>query len=295
MAATLEQVRQADQHAEEKSQADLQHPRKELHDAQALQQATQAAELKRILDDRAQEDRAQREQTHCQWQQLTDASTENTRRFSQIKHQQPESRREQARMTETSQGTQLILTDILRKLSELSTNNRIAQTPNQSPDHVYPPAPNAPVDWDTSAQLLPTHMRNAQLQYRDRAIYDTTETRQVEHIRPTIIQNFLREFRQIKQRDPHASDFPHYRSTDLAPDPSRIDYQSVYLPTVLNLTLQLATLGSQPIPTDPLFPGTIETQTTHHRNWSLLSDRMASPTPEPEELESSRQVWAITN
>ena len=69
-------------------------------------------------------------------------------------------------MAETSQGTQLILTNILRKLFKLSTNNRITQTPNQPPDHVYP-ASDAPVDWDKSAQLLPTHLRNAQLQYRD--------------------------------------------------------------------------------------------------------------------------------
>ena len=88
-------------------------------------------------------------------------------------------------MAKTSQGTQRILTDILRKLLELSTNNRITQTPNQPPDHVYP-ASDAPVDWDTAAQLLPTHHRNAQLQFRDRAIYDTTETPQAEQLRPTL-------------------------------------------------------------------------------------------------------------
>ena len=192
-------------------------------------------------------------------------------------------------MAETSQGTQLILTDILRKLSELTTSNRITQTPNQPPDHVYP-ASDTPAEWVTAAQPLPSHLRNGQLQYRDRVIYDTTGTHQTDSSRPDIIQTFLRAFRHTKQRDPYASDFPHYRSTDLAPDTTRIDYQTVYLPTILNLTLRLATLGAQPTPADPLFPGTLETQATHHRNWTLLRDRLASPTPEQEELEFSSQI-----
>ena len=165
MTATLAQVRQAAQHTEEKHQADLQQLRNELLDTQAQQQAAQAAELKRILDDRAQSEKTQRQwqrELARQQQEAADASLDFTRRFSHLEHQQTESHREQARMAETSQGTQLILTDILRKLSELSTNNRIAQAPNQLPDHVYPVS-DAPVGWDTAPQLLPTHLRNAQL------------------------------------------------------------------------------------------------------------------------------------
>ena len=126
------------------------------------------------------------------------------------------------------------------------------------PDHVYP-TPNGPIDWDTPTQHLPLHIHNAQIRFRDRANYETTETSQAKNLRPATIQNFLREFRQLKHRNPHASDFPHYRSTDLSPDTARIDYTSVYLPTILNLTLRLAALGAPPIPADPLFPGTIKT------------------------------------
>ena len=128
------------------------------------------------------------------------------------------------------------------------------QSNNQTSDHVYPAADTTP-EWDTAAQLLPAHIRNGQLQYRDRAIYDVTDAYQTDSSRPAIIHNFLQTFRQTKQRDPHASDFPHYRSTDLAPDTTRIDYQNVYLPTILNLALRLATLGAQPTPADPLYPG----------------------------------------
>ena len=302
MTDTLEQVRLAAQRTEEKHQADMQQLRDELLHTQAQQQAAQAAEIRRILDERAQEERIQREEAQRQWQrelnrqqqEAAEASLDFTRRFSHLEHQQTESRREQARMAETSQGTQLILTDILRKLSELTTNNRISQTPNQTSDHVYPAADTTP-EWDTAAQLLPAHIRNGQLQYRDRAIYDVTDAYQTDSSRPAIIHNFLQTFRQTKQRDPHASDFPHYRSTDLAPDTTRIDYQNVYLPTILNLALRLATLGAQPTPADPLYPGTLETQATHHRNWNLLRDRLASPTPEPEELEFSSHFWAIAN
>jgi hypothetical protein len=101
------------------------------------------------------------------------------------------------------------------KLLELSTTYRIAQTPNQPPDYVYP-APDGPIDWDTPTQHLPLHVRNAQIQYRDRALYKTAETHYAEYLRSNAIQNVLRDFRQLKQRNPHASDFPHYRSTDLA-------------------------------------------------------------------------------
>ena len=201
MTDTLEQVRLAAQRAEEKHQADMQQLRDELLHTQAQQQAAQAAEIRRLLDERAQEERIQREEAQRQWQrelnrqqqEAAEASLDFTRRFSHLEHQQTESRREQARMAETSQGTQLILTDILRKLSELTTSNRISQTPNQPSDHVYP-ATDTTAEWDTAAQLLPSHIRNGQLQYRDRAIYDATEAHQTDSSRPAIINNFLHAF-----------------------------------------------------------------------------------------------------
>ena len=72
------------------------------------------------------------------------------------------------------------------------------------------------IDWDTPAHLLPAHLRNAQIQYRERAIYDTVESPIPEDTRTTLIQNFLYDFRQTRHRDLQSSDFPHYRSTDLA-------------------------------------------------------------------------------
>ena len=94
MTTTLEQVRQAAQRTEEKHQADLQQLRDELLNAQAQQQAAQAAELRRILDDRAKVERAQRQQTQRQWQrelarqqqETADVSLDITRRFSHLEH-----------------------------------------------------------------------------------------------------------------------------------------------------------------------------------------------------------------
>ena len=302
LATTLDQVRYTAQQTDEQHKADIQQLRQDLLAAQSLQQATQAAEFQRLMATREQETRDQREQAERRWQQELQrqqqeaaASTQQfTQQLDHLKHQQTASRHDQARLAETTQGTQLILADILRKLSELSTSNQIGQAPNQQADHVYP-TPNDPPDWDTPAPHLPLRLRNAQIQYRDRAIYETTETSQAENLRSTTIQNFLREFRQIKHRNPQPSDFPHYRSTDLSPDTTRIDYTTVYLPTILNLTLRLAALGAPPTPADPLFPGTIDTQATHHRNWTILRERMTSPTPELEELEFNRQFMGLTN
>ena len=201
-----------------------------MEDTHARQQADQGADLQRRLDkrDRAareaqyqskQEARQRHIDLHKQHQETATASHNLNRRFSQLVIRNEEQSHEQACMAETSQGTQLILSDILRKLSELNTNNFIAGTP-QNPAN----SEAAPVDWDTPAQQLPAHLRNAQIQYHERAIYDTVETHQPEETRAPLIQNLLHDFRQIKHRDPQFSDFLHYRSTDLAPDPSRVNY-----------------------------------------------------------------------
>ena len=111
-----------------------------MEDTHARQQAEQAADLQRRLDERdraAQEAQYAREQEarqrHIdllkQQQEAATASINLNRRFSQMELRTEEQSREQARMAETSQGTQLILSDILRKLSELNTNNFIASTP----------------------------------------------------------------------------------------------------------------------------------------------------------------------
>ena len=113
----------------------------------------------------------------------------------------------------------MILSDILRKISELNTNAFIAGTPPNHSNPNQPPAETAPTDWDTPAQQLSTQLRHAQIQYRDRAIYDTIESHQPEESRTLLIRNFLQEFRQAKHRDPQFSDFPHYRTRDLASDP----------------------------------------------------------------------------
>ena len=57
------------------------------------------------------------------------------------------------------------------------------------------PAEDAPIDWDTPAHQLPAHLRNAQIQYRERPIYVTVESPMPEDTRSTLIQNFLYDFR----------------------------------------------------------------------------------------------------
>jgi hypothetical protein len=89
-----------------------------------------------------------------QQQENSTANNNNlNRRISQMELRIEDQSRKQSRMAETAQGTQLILSDILRKLSELNTNNFIASTP---------PNPSTPetasIDWDTPAQQLPAHI-----------------------------------------------------------------------------------------------------------------------------------------
>ena len=306
-AASLEQIRQEALQREAQHQAELHQLRQEMADTQAQQQAAQAADLQRRLDER---DRAAQQaqyaseqearQRHLdllkQQQEAATANSNLSQRFSQMELRTEAQSREQARMAETSQGTQMILSDILRKLSELSTNRLEDRPPTNPAAQSHPhPAADALPDWDTPADLLPTHLRNAQIQYRERAIYDTVESPIPEDTRPTLIQNFLHDFRQTKHRDPQSSDFPHYRSTDLAPDPSRINYEMVYLPLLLQLTLRLAQLGAPPIPNDPLFHDTLEKQAAHQRNWALLRDRMSGTTLDPEEADFSTQFHTLAN
>jgi len=306
IAASLDQVRQEAAQREAQHQAELHQLRCDMENSHAQKQAEQAADLQRRLDERdraTREAQKQSEREACQrhadllqrQQEAATASHNLTQRFSQLELRAEAQSREQARMAETSQGTQMILSDILRKISELNTNAFIAGTP---PNHSYPsqpPAETAPPDWDTPAQQLSTQLRNAQIQYRDRAIYDTTESHLPEESRTPLIRTFLHEFRQAKHRDPQFSDFPHYRSTDLAPDPSTINYEQVYLPLILQLTLRLAQLGAPPIPADPLFHGTLELQAAHHRNWAILRDRMSGTELDQEEADFYTQFHAMAN
>ena len=165
--------------------------------AASLEQVRQGA-LQRRLDER---DRAAQQaqyaseqearQRHIdllkQQQEAATANSNLSQRFSQMELRTEEQSREQARMAESSQGTQIILVDILRKLSELSTNKFIASTPTDPSNQSHPlPAENAPIDWDTPAQQPPAHLRTAQIQYRDRAIYDTVESPLPEDTRATL-------------------------------------------------------------------------------------------------------------
>ena len=162
--ASLEQVRQEALQREAQHQAELYQLRKDMADAHAKKHAEQAADLQRRLDERdrdaqqaqyASEQEARQRHIDLLKQQQEAATANNNlnQRFSQMDLRTEEQPREQARMAETSQGTQLILSDILRKLSELNTNNFIASTP---------PNPSTPqtasIDWDTPAQQLPAHI-----------------------------------------------------------------------------------------------------------------------------------------
>jgi hypothetical protein len=123
------QVRHTAQQTDKRYNADIQQLRQDLLAAQARQQTAQTEEFQRLIAIREQEDRAQREQAELRWQQelrhQKQEAAANTQQFAQqlshLEHQQTASRREQVQKAETSQGTRIILTDILRKLSEFST------------------------------------------------------------------------------------------------------------------------------------------------------------------------------
>ena len=172
-----------------------------MENTQTQKQAEQTADLQRRLEARdraAREAQNQSEREACQrhadllkrQQEAATASHYLTQRFSQLELRAEAQSREQARMAETSQGTQIILSDILRKISELNTNAFIAGTPPNHPNQNRPPE-TASADWDTPAQQLSTQLRNSQIQYRDRAIYDATESHLPEEFRSPLIRTFL--------------------------------------------------------------------------------------------------------
>ena len=158
IAASLEQVRQEALQREAQYQAELHQLRQDMADTHAKQQSEQAADLQRRLDER---DRAAQQAQYASKQearqrhidllkQQQEAATSNNnlnQRFSQMELRTEEQSREQARMAETCEGTQLILGDIVRKLSELSTNKFIASTPPDPSNQSHPlPAEDAPID-----------------------------------------------------------------------------------------------------------------------------------------------------
>ena len=146
IAASLEQVRQEALQREAQYQAELHQLRQDMADTHAKQQA---ADLQRRLDERdraaqqaqyASEQEARQRHIDLLKQQREAATANNNlnQRFSQMELRTEEQSREQARMAEYSQGTQIILVDILRKLSELSTNKLIASTPQTPPQPISP-------------------------------------------------------------------------------------------------------------------------------------------------------------
>ena len=145
-----------------------------MENSHAQKQAEQAADLQRRLDkrDRAtREAQNQSEREACQrhadllkrQQEAATASHNLTQRFSQLELRAEAQSREQARMAETSQGTQMILSNILRKISELNTNAFIAGTPPNHSNQTQTPAETTPTDWNTPAQQLSSQLRNSQL------------------------------------------------------------------------------------------------------------------------------------
>ena len=90
----------------------------------------------------------------------------------------------------------------------------------------------ADLQWNTPPTLLPSQWIQHQLDYRARALEQMLDGSRMD------IAQFLEAFHSTRQRPPRLDDLPHWQQLDLAPNPAHTDFQSVYLPVVLNVTLR---------------------------------------------------------
>ena len=74
---------------------------------------------------------------------------------------------------------------------------------------------------------------------------------------------FMEAFNKVRHRLPRFDDLPHWQQLDLAPNPAHTDFQSVYLPVLLNVTLRMAELNHPPVIANSLGSAQLAQLETH--------------------------------
>ena len=103
------------------------------------------------------------------------------------------------------------------------------------------------LQWNTPPFLLPSQWIQLQQDYRARALEQMLDGNH-----PDSVQ-FMEAFNRARHRLPRLDDLPHWQQLDLAPNPAHTDFQSVYLPVLLNVTLRMAQLNHPPVIANPLW------------------------------------------
>ena len=85
---------------------------------------------------------------------------------------------------------------------------------------------------------------------------------------------FLEAFHTMRQRPPRLDDLPHWQQLDLAPNPAHTDFQSVYLPVVLHVTLRMAQLNHLPVIANPLWSAQLAQLETHMGHWTTFRSQL---------------------
>ena len=158
-------------------------------------------------------------------------------------------------MEDQQSKTEALLQAVLRHLQD----SKIAEERTPRITSVHTPATTTPLpnttrstqpmefQWNTPPMLLPIQWIRNQVNFRARAL------EQILAGQTPATADFLTAFNVIRLRLPRLDDLPHWQVTDLQPNPAAIDFDTVYLPILLNIALRMATLGHPPVPADPLW------------------------------------------
>ena len=85
---------------------------------------------------------------------------------------------------------------------------------------------------------------------------------------------FMEALNKVHHRLPRLDDLPHWQQLDLAPNPAHTDFQSVYLPVLLNVTLRMAELNHPPVIANPLWSAQLAQLETRIGHWTTFRSQI---------------------
>ena len=106
------------------------------------------------------------------------------------------------------------------------------------------------------------------MDFRTRALEQLLEGNRLESAQ------FRDSFNKVRHRLPRLDDLPHWKQLDLAPNPAHTDFQSVYLPVLLNVTLRMAELNHPPVIANPHWSAQLAQLETHIGHWTTFRSQI---------------------
>jgi hypothetical protein len=116
--------------------------------------------------------------------------------------------------------------------------------------------------------MLPPQWIQTQLDFRLRALEQMLDGQ------PLAATHFSEALHNIRLRPPHLDELPHWQQLDLAPNPAHIDFNSVYLPVLLNVTLRMVQLNHPPVTANPLSSAQLAQLETHLGHWTTFRSQL---------------------